>query len=396
MRALALGLLLLAAVVFVLTRSRSGGWEFATAAAEAAMVGAIADWFAVTALFRHPLGLPIPHTAIIPRRKDALAAGLEAFVAENFLTEENVRRRIASTDAVRRIGRWLTHEPNAARVVDEAAPVVGRGLRAVREDEVRTFLDQALLPRLAREDLSALAGHLLDSVLTDGAHHNLVDLALSEGHRWLRDNPDTVAEVVGARAPWWSPQWLDDKVIERVHQESIAWVADVRDDPRHPARRALDRLLRQLAADLQHDPDTRARAARFTERLWAHPGTGDALVAAWDAIRAVLLDALDDPGGVLRQRVQEAVRDLGEQLAGDTELRSRLEVRLSDAAAGLVTTFGGEIAGLVSQAVNRWDGREAAERIELHVGRDLQFIRINGTVVGALVGLLIHLVEVVS
>jgi uncharacterized membrane-anchored protein YjiN (DUF445 family) len=394
MRLLALSLLVIAAVVFLLTRGRGGGWGFVAAAAEAAMVGAIADWFAVTALFRHPLGLPVPHTAIIPERKAALGASLEAFVTENFLTEENARSRLGSADVTRRIGRWLSREPNAQRVVAEAAPPLGRALRSVRDEEVRSFLDEALLPRLGEEQLSPVAGHLLESVVVDGAHHGLVDLALVEGHQWLRANYDTVAADVAARAPWWSPQWLDDKVVERVHHEAVAWVADVRDDPAHPARHALDALLAQLGDDLQHDDATRRRAERFKERMLAHPGVADGLVAVWDAIRTVVVDALDTPDSILRRRASGAVVSLGERLVSDDRLRTRVDAHLADAVGHLVTTYGGEIATVISQTVDRWDGKEAAERIELHVGKDLQFIRINGTVVGALVGLAIQAVDV--
>jgi uncharacterized membrane-anchored protein YjiN (DUF445 family) len=394
MRLLALSLLVLAAVVFFLTHDRGGGWDFVAAGSEAAMVGAIADWFAVTALFRHPLGLPIPHTAIIPRRKEALGQSLEDFVTENFLTEANARQRLASADVTRRFGRWLAQESNARRAVAESAPVVARGLQSMRDEEVQAFFEETLVPRLVQEDFSPVAGHLVESVVDDGAHHGLVDLALVEGHRWLAANHDTVAAVVGTRAPWWSPSWLDDLVIERIHREVVAWVADVRDRKDHPARQALDDLLSQLARDLQHDPDTRARADALARRVLTHPGVGPALVAVWDAIRTAVVEALADEEGALRTRLRGALQEVGERLVRDDALRSRVDQHLADTVGHVVTTYGGEIATVISQTVNRWDGKEAADRIELHVGKDLQFIRINGTVVGALAGLAIHTVTV--
>jgi uncharacterized membrane-anchored protein YjiN (DUF445 family) len=390
MRVVALSLLAVAALVFILTRNLDGAWGFVNAAAEAAMVGALADWFAVTALFRHPLGIPIPHTAIIANRKDTLGQSLEEFVTGNFLTEDAARERVAAADVSRRVGSWLAQEQHSARVVTEVAMASSRGLAAIKDEDVRSFVEQSLFPRLVNEPLSAVVGQLLESVIHDGAHHTLVDLALVEGHQWLRANQATVAVIVGARAPWWSPSWLDQKVSERVSHEALSWVAEVRDHPNHPARRALDDLLTQLARDLQHDVDTMARAETLKVHLMTHPQMGPSAVAIWDVVRAALLGALDDPEGQLRRRGGTALSEFGERLLNDAEIRQRVDGHIGDAIGFVVSAYGHEIAKVISQTVDRWDGKEAAERIELHVGRDLQFIRINGTFVGGLAGLAIH------
>jgi uncharacterized membrane-anchored protein YjiN (DUF445 family) len=394
MRVLALSLLLLAALVFILTRNRDGLWGFVNAGAEASMVGALADWFAVSALFRHPLGIPIPHTAIIPKRKDTLGQSLEEFVTGNFLTADAARERVVAADVTRRLGRWLTQEQHSTRVITELAKASSRALVAIKDDDVRGFVEQSLLPRLVHEPLSPVVGHLLESVVEDGAHHGLVDIALVEAHVWLRANKDAVASIVGARAPWWTPVWLDEKVIERVHQEALSWVADVRDRPNHPAREALDDLLDQLARDLQHDDDTIARAEALKVRVMTHPQIGPSAVAVWDAVRTALLGALDDADGQLRRRGVGALSDFGARLLNDPELRQRVDGHAADAIGFVVSSYGHEIAKVISQTVDRWDGKEAAERIELHVGRDLQFIRINGTIVGGLAGLAIHTLNV--
>ena len=392
MRTLALSLLLLAAVVFLLTLHRDGAWGFVNAAAEAAMVGALADWFAVTALFRHPMGVPVPHTAIIPTRKDALGQSLQEFVTDHFLTADVARDRVASADVARRLGRWLEDEGHSTRVVAEVATATGRALRALHPDEVRSLVVGSMLPRLVEEPLSPVAGRLLEEIVRDGAHHGLVDIALVEAHSWLSSNQRTVARVMAARAPWWSPQWLDDKVIDRVHHEALAWVADVRDNPRHPARGALDDLLSQLGRDLQDDPSTMERFEALKTNVLTHPQVGDTVIAVWESVRTALLSALADEDGPLRRRAGEALRSLGQRLQRDDELRARVDGHVTDAVGWVVETYGPEIATVISTTVNRWDGKEAAERIELHVGRDLQFIRINGTVVGGLVGLVIHAV----
>ena len=315
MRTLALSLLLLAAVVFLLTLHRDGAWGFVNAAAEAAMVGALADWFAVTALFRHPMGVPVPHTAIIPNRKDALGQSLQEFVTDHFLTADVARDRVASADVARRLGRWLEDEGHSTRVVAEVATATGRALRVLHPDEVRSLVLGSMLPRLVEEPLSPVAGRLLEEIVRDGAHHGLVDIALVEAHSWLSANQRTVARVMAARAPWWSPQWLDDKVIDRVHHEALAWVADVRDNPRHPARGALDDLLSQLGRDLQDDPATMERFEAMKTNVLTHPQVGDTVIAVWESVRTALLSALADEDGPLRRRAGEALRSLGRAAA---------------------------------------------------------------------------------
>jgi uncharacterized membrane-anchored protein YjiN (DUF445 family) len=390
MRVVAVSLLVFAALVFLVTRNRDGAWGFVNATAEAAMVGALADWFAVTSLFRHPMGIPIPHTAIIPKRKDALGHSLEEFVKGNFLTVDAARQRVVHADVVRRVGRWLTEDRHSAEVITEVAKATSDALTAVKGADVRDFVDHTLVPRLVNEPLSPVVGHLLESVVRDGTHRGLVDLALVEADAWLRANPDTVASIVGERAPWWTPGWLDQRIIERVHHEVLAWLEDVRDHPNHRVRRALDDLLAQLARNLQHDPETMARAEALKARVMAHPQIGASAVAAWDALRTALLGALADTDGPLRRRGVAALSEFGERLLIDADLRHRVEGHAADAIGFVVGTYGHEIANVISQTVDRWDGKEAAERIELHVGRDLQFIRINGTIVGGLAGLAIH------
>jgi len=390
MRLVALSLLIGAALVFLLTLNRGGAWGYVNATAEASMVGAIADWFAVTALFRHPLGLPIPHTALIPTRKNMLARSLQDFVTENFLSEPVVRSRVQEAQVARRVGQWLTEAGNSARVVEEVGEVVRAALLKVDDREIAALLEDEILPRVADEPLSVLAGQLLQEILADGAHRGLVDIVVAETHTWLAENPETVAQVLSSRAPWWTPQWLDAKVVTRLHAEALAWVAEIRDDSDHAARRALDDLLSQLANDLQTDPDTIDRAENLKRRMLAQPQVLVAAMSLWDALRRAVVTALDDPQSQLRRRAVAALSDFGEQVGSDDALAQRLDGYLEDAVAYLVVRYGGELTTVITHTIDRWDGHEAAARIELHVGRDLQFIRINGTLVGGLAGLLIY------
>lgn len=396
MRGLALSLLVLAAVVYVLTREHDTGWlGYVNAGSEAAMVGAIADWFAVTALFRHPLGLPIPHTAIIPNRKASLGESLQEFVADNFLKEDVIRERIASAGVSRRVGEWVVVGRHTDRLVDEGSRILADALSHVRESDVAAVIQEALIPRLKDEELSPVVGQLLDEVLRDDAHRGLVDLAVDELARWLDHNHDEVAALIENRAPSWTPQWLDKRVATWVHDQVVEFVAEIGRTPDHDARIALDNWLRDLAADLQHDPDTMQRFERLKVRMLSQSGVSTTSVQLWDALRRALIGSLGDETGLLRTRAKQEIERLGHRLIDDEALSQRVDATISNVAAYAVNNYGHEVATIISATVNRWDGKETAERIELHVGRDLQFIRINGTVVGGLAGLVIHAVSTV-
>ncbi|GAA3607728.1 DUF445 domain-containing protein [Marihabitans asiaticum] len=396
MRIVATSALLVAAVVYLLTLRlpHDGVWGFVNTASEAAMVGALADWFAVTALFKHPLGLPIPHTALVKRRKDELGRSLQEFVASNFLTEEIARERLASAQVGLRLGRWLERPESRERVMRESVTALRAGLNRMQDSDVEDFLTDLLLPRLAREPISPIAGSLLEKVVEERTHDGLVDLGLDQVLLWLRDNPEIFAEVMVDKAPWWTPNWVDDRVIAWAYEQAVTWLREMRADTSHPARTAVDDLLRRLAHDLQHDEEVQASAERIKERLLAHPQVSRSAVAVWQSIRSALLSAMDDRDSYFWRRGDELLSHVGEHLVNDPRWRDRLETHLGEGVAFAVNTYGDELAEVISVTVERWDADEASKRIELYVGRDLQFIRINGTVIGALAGLVIHTVSV--
>ena len=395
MKALALGLLVLAALVYLVTRNSQGFLGYVSAGAEASMVGAMADWFAVTALFRHPLGLPVPHTALVPRKKDEFGKSLEEFFAENFLHEEVIRERLASADVSRRLGAWVAQPQHARRVVAEGASVAAIGLRRLRDADVESVVAEVLIPRFMAEPISPVAGSLLQEILADNAHHGLVDLALEEAHRWLVHNQETFSDVLGERAPWWAPDRLNEVVTTRLHLEAIRWVAEIRRDPDHHARAALDSLLSQLAEDLLSDPATQERAEKLKLRVLGQPQMIVTGMSLWSAFRKALLEALEDTEGPLRARATTELAAFGERLGRDEALRAKTDAWGADFVVWAVGRYGDELTAVITSTIERWDGQEAARKIELHVGRDLQFIRINGTIVGGLVGVLIHAVSAV-
>ena len=393
MRIVATSLLVLAAIVYALTLHMEGAWGYVNAMAEAAMVGALADWFAVTAIFRHPLGIPIPHTALVPRKKDMFAGSLEDFFLGYFLTADAMRQRVQTMGIAERAGEWLGEPGNAEQLVAKAAPIASRALGSVSEDEVRQIVTQALIPKLETEPLSHVAGSLLGEVVRDRIHTQLVDLVLDEALHWLLDNPEQFQMLLADRAPTWTPLWINGLVTDRVHTECVRWVREIREQPDHRVRLALDDLLSDLANDLQEDPATIQRAEALKVRLLTHPATADTVVRLWEALVRILQRSLDDEDGHVQQRIVRELRGLGDRLVRDEALREIVTERLGAAAEVLVTTYGRDISTVISQVIHSWDGRDASRRIELHVGKDLQYIRINGTIVGGLAGLVIHAIS---
>ncbi|MGH3930696.1 MAG: DUF445 domain-containing protein [Pseudonocardiaceae bacterium] len=393
MKAVALGFLLGAAVVYVVARSNEdvAPWVgYVRAMAEAGMVGALADWFAVTALFRHPLGLPIPHTAIIPRKKDALGENLSDFVGANFLSTDVVRDKLRRAQITTRIGHWLGELDNAERLTAELATATRAAVTVLRDEDVQEVLENAMVAQLVDRQWGPPLGRLLEQLLTDQTHHKLVDLVTDRIYVWVRDNHPTVLRVVSQRSPKWSPRFMSGLVADKVYAEVLSFAWAVKIDPNHTMRTAVDEFLLQFARDLRWDPKTIERAELVKQQVLAHPEVQAVLGAAWRTVKKTLLDAAEDPSSELRRRVRDGLMSMGRRLANDAELRSKVDSWLEGVAEYLVSNYRAEITTLITDTVQRWDGVETARKVELQVGRDLQFIRINGTVVGALAGLIIH------
>jgi uncharacterized membrane-anchored protein YjiN (DUF445 family) len=396
MKAIAGSLLIVAVITFLFTRHHGGVVGFVNSAAEAAMVGGLADWFAVTALFRHPLGLPIPHTALIPNRKDALGHSLESFVASNFLSSDVIRDKVIRAQVAARLGHWLADPAHATRVGVELATAARAAIRVLRDEDVTAVLESAILRRVGGMPWGPPIGKLLGQIVADGTHHRLVDIGIDEAHSWLLANRDTVIDIVAEQAPPWTPKFMDEAVGGRAYREAVRFVREVQADPEHPMRLALDDLLTRIATDLREDPYMIHRVELLKERLINHPDVREGVGSIWSTARRLLLDAVDDEHGELRMRVVTGLVDLGKKLATDDALQAKVDGYIADAAAHAAGTYSGEVATVISDTINRWDAEEASRRIELQVGRDLQFIRINGTVVGALAGVAIHAVTVLA
>ncbi|MBE1466971.1 uncharacterized membrane-anchored protein YjiN (DUF445 family) [Kibdelosporangium phytohabitans] len=395
MKLVALAFLAGATVIFAVAWAweANGGpaWVgYVRAAAEAGMVGALADWFAVTALFRYPLGIKIPHTAIIPNRKDVLGDSLGEFVGVNFLSEEVVRERLARVDVTKRLGEWLSQPESAERVTSELATVVRGMVTVLRDEDVQAVFEQAVTKRIMAVPWGPPIGKLMERVLEDGTHRQLVDLLCDRAYDWVKDNHDKFVSIVTERAPSWSPKFVDSIVADRIYGEVMSFAWALKTDPEHPMRGSIDGFLIGFAADMQHDPEMMDKAERVKHQVLEHREVQNVIGSAWSNVKKLLLDAAEDPSSELRKRVREGLISLGQRLTGEDALRTKVDTWVQDAAAYIVLNYRDEITTLITDTIDRWDAKETSRKIELQVGRDLQFIRINGTVVGALAGLAIY------
>lgn len=395
MKLVALGLLVVMAVIFVFAFAlqKEYPWlQYVRAAAEGGMVGALADWFAVTALFKYPMGIKIPHTAIIPRRKDQIGASLGEFVETNFLSEQVVQEKLASVNIARRAGEWLATPAGADRVAKEGAALIRGIFKVLNDDDVQAVIEGMVRKHLLAPPWGPPVGKMAERIFHDGHHHKLVDLLVDRAADWVDDNHDTVTHLVSDRSPTWVPQFVDGLVGDKVYVEILKFVRAVQADPNHQVRQSIDKYLNDLAQDLQHDPAMIARAEDIKAQVLGDPEVRELASRTWGTVKSALLGAVDDPDSELTIKFKAAVRDFGSRLVSDPELAGKVNTWIGDAAGYLVRTYRSDIAGVITDTVARWDAEETSQKIELQVGKDLQFIRINGTVVGSLAGLAIFTV----
>ena len=393
MKVAATSLLLAATVVFIVTRSLEDRWSwlgYVRATAEAAMVGALADWFAVTALFRHPLGLPIPHTAIIPNRKDQLGRGLGTFVQTNFLAPAVLSERLRSVGVAQRLGAWLGQPEHARRLSSNAGALV-RGLTEVMGDEdIQRTLETGILQRVREVPAAPLMARVVEAAMSGRHHQALLDTTLNGLSGLLEENRWLLRQKLAEQSPWWVPEPIDDRLFKKFFAGVQGFLAEVAGDPDHELRHQLDVRVAELAVRLRTDPALIARGEQLKAELLEHPEVRAWLDSLWRNTKASILAVADDPDSDLRRRLDAALERAGRSLQEDPVLQAKVNGWIEKVVGYLAEEYGHEIADLIATTVARWDGAEASRRIELQVGRDLQFIRINGTVVGGLAGLAIY------
>jgi uncharacterized membrane-anchored protein YjiN (DUF445 family) len=380
-------------VVFVVVTVLGGDevWAgYVQATAEAAMIGGLADWFAVTALFRHPLGIPIPHTAIIAARKDSFATTLGEFIQDTFLTPDAVVARLRAADLVPRLAAWLVEPEHAARVAEEMLGGAVTAADLLRDDDVHRVIERMVRERLDDVPAAPLAGRALETIVRDGHHQLVVDVVVREADRYLDTHRTELKARFGHESPWWLPNAAEDRIAERLIDGARAVLSEMVATPEHPFRRILDERLLQFAADLQTSPELAERAEKLKQELLDRPQLGEWVATAWHDAKESLRAQATDPASPLREKLAALVVVAGERLRDDPVLAARIEEGLERGAAHVVERFHGEIVALVRDTIARWDAEETSDRLELLLGPDLQYIRINGTVVGAAAGLILH------
>jgi uncharacterized membrane-anchored protein YjiN (DUF445 family) len=391
----ATALLVVTGVVLVVVHAvgHGRGWYgYAQAAAEASMVGGLADWFAVTALFRRPLGLPIPHTAIIRERKDQFGETLGAFVQDNFLTADVVVERIRTGHVVERATDWLADPVNAATIARQLADLVTGVTDAIRDEDVHRALAEALEQGVERLPVAPLAARALRAMTAQNRHQELLDAVLAGFQKFLEENQDQLRERFGQDAPWWLPDAVEDRIFERLLDGVRRLMVEVNADPTHEVRQQFDGWIEGFTTRLETSPDLGARGEQIKQELLAQPELRKWTSGLWNDLKAELRTQAADPRSELRSRLAGAVSAAGRRLQDDPELYAKAEKLIESAVTSVAERFHDEVGDLVTATIARWDPEETSDKLELLLGPDLQYIRINGTVVGGLAGLAIYAV----
>ncbi|MFP6808175.1 MAG: DUF445 domain-containing protein [Pseudomonadales bacterium] len=401
MKRLALSLLLFATFVYVTTAILGNRFPdhatwlgFVSATAEAAMIGAIADWFAVTALFRHPMGLKIPHTAIIPNRKDAIAEQFGAFVQNNFLSEEVISSKIRSMNLSRRIAGWIVEKENAQAVALQITEGLAGAVRVMNDDDIQLMIEKNVQQRIRDTSFAPIIGELLSFITSGRRQQELFDSGVKFGLYLLEDSDKDIKEKVEQETPWWFPSSVDKAIYRRIVRSTSKMLYEMQVDVFHPIRKRMVGMMNEFMEDLKHSPDIAEKEIAIKEDLLKEPTVRDFTLSLWADIKQALLNQSGDPDADLTKAIEEAVVKFGQSILDDEVLAKKIDGWAEDSGRYLIRSYGHEVADLISGTIDSWDPKATSERIELQIGRDLQFIRINGTVIGGLAGLTIHTLTV--
>ena len=393
MKRRATGLLVAMGVIFVVASMLEAQhpWVgYIRATAEASMVGGIADWFAITALFRHPLNIPIPHTAIISSRKDRIGRSLGNFVQNNFLSPEVLTAKLRAAEISRRAAEWLSQPENAGKAAQSVASILRSAGNVVRDEDVHALLDRTVVEPLRQVPIAPVLAKGLALLTVDDRHQQLLDRVIQGLLRLVAENEALIREKIGEESPWWVPRLVDDRIHQKVLGGIERTLYEVGDDPDHQLRRQFDDLLAEWIAQLQSSPEVIARAEAIKQQVLDPETSGRLAASLWEELKEILgrQQSLSDgsaPGAVAR-----GLAALGAAALHDEALLEKVDGWVIGAVLRVVEQHRHEVGQLIAQTVSSWDPEETSRRIELLVGRDLQFIRINGTLVGGLVGLLIY------
>lgn len=384
-------LLLAMAALFIATLGRNEPWApWVHAFAEAGMIGALADWFAVVALFRHPLGIPIPHTAIIPTRKDELGEAMSRFVSEHFLAPDAVRAKLQTINMAAVATAWLKSARGQERLLNLADAGIRWALEALDERRVRQFLGRVTRKQLESLDLASVLGSTMQWLVKGNRHQDILTQALRYAIIVLSENRENIREKVADESPWWIPGFVDDRILRKVLDRVELRLFEMSLDPDHPLRGKFNDWLTTLAEELKTEPEHRRTGEKFKQQLMENEELLDYLYGLWEDVSNRLAADLDDEQSRTRQEIAQLVERVANELEADAGMQAWINDWLLDALVTVIDQNRTQIASLISDTVKTWDGRDTSRRVELSLGRDLQFIRVNGTLVGGLVGVVIY------
>ncbi len=396
MKRLPLLLLALMVILFLFTLHRPEDWAgWLNAFAEAGMVGALADWFAIVALFRHPLGIPIPHTAIIPHRKNDIGESMASFVAEHFLHPGVVRAKLQSVNLAKNTAIWLNTARGHDRVVALGISLFRWMLGALNEERVRHFISRLGSRHLSGINIAGLLGRTLDWLVQDGRHQQVLTQALRYALILLHDHRELIRGNVQKESPWWLPGFVDDRIVVQMLDRIETLLLEMSLDPDHPMRGDFNDWMRRWAEDLQNSPQYQRRGEQLKQELLENEELQGYLYRLWNDLASSLERDLDDPESTVRQQLSKLLTGLADEMEQDDEMQSWVNGWLVDSAVSIVDQNRHAISSLISDTVKSWNAADTSYRVELAIGHDLQFIRINGTLVGGLVGLVIHAVKMI-
>lgn len=393
MKGRATGLLLLATAIWVassLLLSRHPWLAYVRATAEAAMIGGLADWFAVTALFKHPMGIPIPHTAIVAARKDQIGRSLGNFVSRHFLSRDVLAARLASLHVAEHLAKWLAVPENSRTLARHAAAGLANGARMLADEDVQQLIDRVIEERIRKTEVAPLLGQMLSLLTAGDRHQELLDEAIGLLARAVDQNQELIRERIEEESPWWIPGVVDDRIHRKIVTGLDNTLTAVRDDPDHPLRRRFDDALANFVRKLNESPEVRARAERIKLEILDREAVRHFSSSIWEDAKAALFRYAEAPNAFAPTAIERGLVTLGEAVARDEALLARIDALIADVALHLVDRYQGEVAQLIAQTVTSWDPEVTSDRVELAIGKDLQFIRINGTIVGGLAGLVIY------
>jgi uncharacterized membrane-anchored protein YjiN (DUF445 family) len=394
MKRKATGLLALCAAVFGVARFFEPRWPwlgYVRATAEAALVGGLADWFAVTALFRRPMGLPIPHTAIIPARKDRIGRSLGRFVQHNFLSPDVISARVAGMRPGERLVRWLNAPEHARLIAQHVAAAMVGAARVLRDEDVSQMIQRGLVSRARTIQVAPFLGNVLATLTADQRHQELLDEVLRVAARAVTENEAVIRQRVREESPWWLPEAVDDRIHDKIVAALERTLHQVSEAADHPLRTRFDHALAAFIEKLRTSPETIARAEAIKEEVLAHPAMRDFAASLWTDVKAALARRADRAGAGEPDAVERGLITLANTAQQDPELLHKIDHWITEILVYAVDQYRNEVGQLIEHTVGQWDPDATSRKIELQIGRDLQFIRINGTLVGGLVGLLLYL-----